>query len=641
MDFMTTTLDLLGNAWSIFQVIILFGVLVAGHEYGHYLGAVVSGMRVDEFAIGFGRSIFAWKRGETRFTLNIIPFGGYCKIYGMDTEEIENPDIRKERTEASTAGKPRLDLSKQPDYSAAPADDPRAFLNKPLFARFITIIAGPLANIFIAVAMVFILGISLGFPAAEIGGVIPGGPAERAGLESGDVITHLDGARLSSTDDLRLAIYFSGSQSGNQALQLAGFRNDSTFEASVIPQSLRFVDSFFCQLGFVYLTDGTILYVLPHSPASRAGLTGSDLILAVDGINFPSARLDIEPDNGVSTIIVYRNFLEKAIDVEYFEDEFIDDFYSRYNLFLDEDQVITTVLPFGIADDAGLSPGDRIVDSSIDTWRNDTDGINSGEAGSWTVTYVREGVRHRVTLKPDPELSRIQVLMDDASFPVLLDLPSDHRLYTAGMRNGDRIVSINGVPTSNGISAFTELEKNGGNNINIVAMIHEEERVLNVPIPGMNEPDEINAFFGGLHFKTRYFRVNPWESLLAGMAKSRGILEMVWNVLGGLFSGARSVTELAGPVGIATISFEAASSGFVDLINIMVLLSVNLAIFNLLPFPALDGGRLVFMVLEGIFRRPVVTVRLENLIHFGGMILILLFALFITYNDIVRLIFSN
>ena len=108
-----------------------------------------------------------------------------------------------------------------------------------------------------------------------------------------------------------------------------------------------------------------------------------------------------------------------------------------------------------------------------------------------------------------------------------------------------------------------------------------------------------------------------------------------------LITGEASIDELAGPVGIATITYEAASNGLVDLINIMVLLSVNLAIFNLLPFPALDGGRILFMIPELILRRQVVTVRVENIIHIAGFLLLILFALFITYNDVARLIFGR
>jgi regulator of sigma E protease len=126
---------------------------------------------------------------------------------------------------------------------------------------------------------------------------------------------------------------------------------------------------------------------------------------------------------------------------------------------------------------------------------------------------------------------------------------------------------------------------------------------------------------------------------VAGVSKAREVTRFIFMVIGMLATGQASVRDLAGPVGIASITYQAASSGLVDLINIMVLLSINLAIFNLLPFPALDGGRILFMIPEAILRRPVFTVRVENIIHIAGFVLLILLAIFITYQDIARLIF--
>ncbi|HYE79338.1 MAG TPA: site-2 protease family protein, partial [bacterium] len=93
---------------------------------------------------------------------------------------------------------------------------------------------------------------------------------------------------------------------------------------------------------------------------------------------------------------------------------------------------------------------------------------------------------------------------------------------------------------------------------------------------------------------------------------------------------------LAGPIGIFTTSFKAAKSGAFDLMILVVLLTINLGIFNLLPFPALDGGRLIFLGLEAIFRKPVVDIRVENMIHVGGFLLLIGLMLYISYFDVAR-----
>ena len=129
--------------------------------------------------------------------------------------------------------------------------------------------------------------------------------------------------------------------------------------------------------------------------------------------------------------------------------------------------------------------------------------------------------------------------------------------------------------------------------------------------------------------------------MVAGVEKCRDIVALILMTLQHLLTGKASVSELSGPVGIAQATYQAASSGLVDLINILVLLSINLGIFNLLPFPALDGGRILFMIAEGILRRPVVNVRAENIIHLAGFLLLILLALFVTYHDIARLILQR
>jgi regulator of sigma E protease len=615
------------GAWNIIQVIILFSILVIGHEYGHFIAAKLTGMRVDEFAVGFGKRLWGKQVGETLYSINLIPLGGYNRIYGMDIEDEDN-------------GNGNSDVPKPQDYSAAPADDPRAFINKPLLSRFLVVIAGPIANLLIAVLVIFLMGVTIGFPAAEIGGVIPGGPADQAGIAKNDIITHLDGVRLTSTFDLKREIALSAHGS-NQAVYLKGIRNNNTFDTSVIPQPIRMVDTYFCRLGFVYFPDGTVRYIIPGSPAERSGLHPGDIIVDVDGLLFPSSKLDIDSGSGIVDLQIYRDYGTTSLEMPYFENELNHEYYSRYGFFLDDQMTVTNVVPDGIADDSGLAPGDIIVDSSRSTWEYVSSMTPLADIQPLHVTYDRSGVLRNIILQPDRGLSRIQVYMDDASYSTLIKLPVNHPLYAAGLRSGDTIVSVNGEDTGNGIVAFVNLSKNMGNDVTIVAMAGTTQKVVDISIPSYANPEAARQFLTGLHFKTRYFRPNPAESFYAGSIKSWGIMVLIVDTITKLVSGQASVNELAGPVGIATITFQAASNGLVEIIDIMVLLSINLAIFNLLPFPALDGGRIVFMALEGIFRRPVVTVKIENLIHIGGFALLILFALFITYHDIVRILFGS
>ena len=107
-------------------------------------------------------------------------------------------------------------------------------------------------------------------------------------------------------------------------------------------------------------------------------------------------------------------------------------------------------------------------------------------------------------------------------------------------------------------------------------------------------------------------------------------------VVKSLFTGGLSVSNLSGPVGIYSIVGETAKSGIANVIQLIVLLCVNVGFINLLPFPAFDGGRILFLIIEKIKGSPVPP-KTENIIHSIGFILIMLLLLYVTFNDIIRL----
>ena len=106
--------------------------------------------------------------------------------------------------------------------------------------------------------------------------------------------------------------------------------------------------------------------------------------------------------------------------------------------------------------------------------------------------------------------------------------------------------------------------------------------------------------------------------------------------LGGLFTGKIGVSQLSGPVGIYSIVGEQASQGFENILYLIALLSVNVGFINLLPLPAFDGGRILFLIIEKIKGSPVKP-ETENLIHNIGFFLLLALMLFITCNDVIKL----
>lgn len=153
---------------TILVAFIVFGLLVVFHELGHFTVAKFVGIKVHEFAIGMGPRFLKVKKGETEYSLRILPIGGYVKMEGED--------------EAST--------------------DAGSFNNKPIWARMAVLIAGPFMNFVLAVLLFSMIFYSLGFPTTIIDRVTPGFPAEQVGLRPGDQITSINGENITNWDQI-------------------------------------------------------------------------------------------------------------------------------------------------------------------------------------------------------------------------------------------------------------------------------------------------------------------------------------------------------------------------------------------------------------------------------------------------------
>ncbi|MBI3871784.1 MAG: RIP metalloprotease RseP [candidate division Zixibacteria bacterium] len=140
----------------------------------------------------------------------------------------------------------------------------------------------------------------------------------------------------------------------------------------------------------------------------------------------------------------------------------------------------------------------------------------------------------------------------------------------------------------------------------------------------------------GVRMGFGYERLGLLASISAGAAQTISVCRAMVDFLGGLFSGAVSIKMVSGPVGIARFAGEAAREGMNMLLNFMAVLSVNLAILNVLPVPVLDGGHLVFLFFEKLRGRPL-TVRQRSIAQQVGLGLLLLLIVTVTYHDVLRL----
>lgn len=134
--------------------------------------------------------------------------------------------------------------------------------------------------------------------------------------------------------------------------------------------------------------------------------------------------------------------------------------------------------------------------------------------------------------------------------------------------------------------------------------------------------------------------VTAWNIIPEAYHSAGFVVRLVYQSLWDLVRGAGSVDDLSGPVGIVSAvntAVNAPEQNVLQVLNLVALLTINLGIFNLLPLPALDGGRLFFLLIELVRRKPVPAEK-EGMVHAIGMLLLLAFALFISFNDIMRLL---
>jgi regulator of sigma E protease len=267
----------------VFWVVILLGIMILIHELGHFWAALAVGVKVETFSIGFGPRLFGFKRGETDFRVSAIPFGGYVRMLGEQPGQsvvLQAAEIDRDRTSSPDFG-PRLSGFKREEADNDAAPDPRAFYAKPRWQRAIVIIAGPLMNVILAVAIV--AGIYMyAFPkevdSADpvITSVTANSPAQRAGLQAGDKIVRIGSKQDPNWQDVMTI----ESLNANRALPVVIERHGKRLTYSVTPQ----MDSRegIGVVGWNGEEDVQIGQVLKDSPAEAAGLRPGDLLLSVN-----------------------------------------------------------------------------------------------------------------------------------------------------------------------------------------------------------------------------------------------------------------------------------------------------------------------------------------------------------------------
>ena len=306
----------LSNLYYLYIIPVL-GFMILIHEFGHYAVAKWLGVRVEQFAIGFGTRLIGFRKGDTDYRINAIPLGGYVKMSG------ENPMDER-------------------------SDDPREFMNHSRWHRFLIAIAGPTMNILLAIVLLTtVYMVHYEYPAVYdeapvIGWVAKDTPAAKAGFEVGDRITRIDDVENPTWEqvDLKQAM------SPGQPLLVDVQRNGQTIEKTVVPEPMG-LD----QIGYAGWAPKedtvTITDLQEKMPAEKAGLKEGDKIIALDGKPVAALAemiesLAITKDKPI-TITVLRKGEQKSFTLQPVLLE------KRYRIGIGTEQMKVKTLPFAAA----------------------------------------------------------------------------------------------------------------------------------------------------------------------------------------------------------------------------------------------------------------------------------------------------
>lgn len=607
---------------------------------------------------------------ETEYRLNWIPLGGYVKMLGQED----------------------LDPS-------ARSDDPRSFNNKPVYKRAVIISAGVIMNIITAIVfflIAFMQGVS--FPPAVVGGTNPTAPAAITyaeghdnnpayrGLKPGDEILTInnkpvsfkvDGEPISDFNNVVLATAL-GNPNKSLAFEIKRLGEQQPLIYNLTPK--RLLGSKLLGVG---ISPPVSLEMLPlfagaSSAVTEAGYddTQDAQITAVNG-------QAIESYGELYQIATQSQARDLTFTVT--QDETSFDVTARRPVALlggpDDPAVnllglvpaikINSITKDSPAAAAGLLRGDILAQIGSVDWpvsiMDIIETVNNAPADGLTIRVIRDGESltfenvkpHRGSFgfgAPKIGLSVRVATNSNLVAQVLPDSPAAQAFAANGnIPRGSRITSINGQPVTDWWQLVDTITASDAANHELgIALrlpsdpvetatlsVDEETRTeLIAASQGVNPMAMLVQV--GLNPKVHRVPIqtsNPIEATRLGLVKTQQFIHQTYLTLLGLIQGRVPVEELRGPVGIVDIGTQTTQQGWTYMLFFLGLISVNLAVLNFLPIPIVDGGLMVFLIIEKIKGSPA-SVKVQNIASLLGLAVLGTVFLFVTYHDFMRLIGS-
>ena len=479
-------------------------------------------------------------------------------------------------------------VGESPEEELAEEDKGRAFNLRPPYQKALVVFAGPFMNVVLAF-LIFAVMFLVGFPTttSRIGYVSPGSPAAEAGLLPGDRIVSIDGHKIWRWDELSKLI----EERPNKPTEFTVERGDETLHKTITPQlkDKRNVFGFYEKMGTLGVAETGLRPLVgipyPDSPAAEAGLKTGDLLLEIDGkpIDFQQMLPRMLKPDRPHTLVAVNNFEEPedkwnkrtiklpALTTDNNNEEPQPSGLAAYGIEF-TDLYIHSVEDDSPAQAAGVQTHDKILS---------VDGKQVTDWGEFT-DIIRD----------NPDKTMAMTVLRDGK-PV--DLTITPELY----RRTD-------------IYAEAEQDSKPFGRIGVMRL-------------AVSQPPEIKP--------ERYW--NPFKILGRSLQLSAHWTVLTVKAFGYIFTGDVSPKAVGGPITIAVMAGESARLGVFPFFMLMAIISLNLAVINLVPMPVLDGGHLLFYSIEAIRRKPLSPRAMEYAGRAGFAFLGLL-ILFILYVDVSR-----
>ncbi|MDQ3439783.1 MAG: site-2 protease family protein [Planctomycetota bacterium] len=677
----------MSQIWSIALLCFGFGFVIFFHELGHFLAAKYVGIRVEQFAVGFGQALFSWRKGmgwkigssgaryeeltkagqtdgigETEYRLNWVPLGGYVKMMGQD-------DLRPN----------------------AQQDDPRAYNKKSIGARMVVVSAGVIMNIILA-AVWFMVVFLMGFraPPAVAGAIVPNSPASQttrlingnpvpAPMRVGDRILYFDDKY--QHDFTKITLNAALAEEG-VSTPLYVERVDGTREhLSIIPQREGGDSNAFLMLGvgLPYELRGVSKNnaMAPDRmspellPKEVIGIKPQDTITHVNGQpvvaggkqdEFWKFDKAIQESDGKPVELTLRGVDGDVRTVQVppiFQDPFgiepleFAGMIPRTAVFLLQPESPAR---------GKLMPGDVITQISFPNGDSDAnpgarrliERLNAAGQSKQGMTFVveRDGKEQTVgPITPSIKVARGQMgvgmqLRSDGTKAVVADVRDGTPAQAAGVPANSRVTSVNGAAVESWFDVKREIAKASADQpIKLSLATESGTKDVELKLTGKQV-----ARIAGLNYTTSltmppiqalHERVEPRKTSSPLVAAGWGVTEtndfvmQFYLTLKRMFQGSVSYKNMMGPVGIFDAGRKFAYKGNDWLIWFLAMISANLAVVNFLPIPIVDGGLFTFLIIEKIQGRPL-SAKTQSIAQVVGLAVILSVFLLVTYQDIAR-----